>query len=284
MYKMKQVIVCIFLLSLGFLSCTQERFIYDDTTDIAMFTSTSELFVAIEGEDDNVMEFKISSPVRTDVDRTYIVKIDMRNSEEEAKESEQFEFASSAVVTIPAGELSGAFKLRAFAHSLSELQDVVAYLILESTDNAHPVADFNKEMAVVFTRTCAFRLEDFVGKFDIYTTLIDVGNLENKISDVRIDLDPNRENGFIIRSPYEEGVDLYFRMWKTERGTYDVELDDSYLTTISSEDGSTSFNVYGFGRGIWYPCMQKMGLNYYLHEDGSTEILSYRSELFEKKD
>lgn len=281
---MKCVLTVVFAFLLLQWSCTEEEYNYDDPTDLAMFSLESGSFVAKQGLADNLKEFWIASSVRVAEDRTYLVQVQSKGSDEEAEENEQFELPSS-IVTIPAGELTGSFRLRAWPQALSETEEKVAYLSLVAVDEDHPVADFNNTMSVTLRRTCPFTPADMAGRVDIYTTLLNLGTWENKIARVAVEADPAVSNGFIVKSPYAEGQDLKMRMWEMEQGTWEVQMEDVFLTRIVPDDPrAVPYDVYGYGHGMWYPCMRQMVLIYYLHVEGSDEVMATVTERFEKLD
>lgn len=280
MKRMKINLFLLFCLLLG--ACTEESFDYTDPTDLAMFSLTSGSFLTTDAVEDNVKEFTVASPVVSPVDRAYLVQVLVKGTEEEAEENEQYELVS-AIVTIPAGELTGGFKIRAFPQALNEGEEKVAYFSLAAIEKEHPVADFNNTMSVVFRRTCGFSLEDMAGRFDIYTRLVSLGTMENKIVKVAVEADPNVVNGIIVKNPYTEGVDLKMRMWPTEQGNWTVEMEDVYLTHIVPDTPlAAPYDVYGYGKGIWYPCMGILLINYYLHLPDDEELIGSVTERFQK--
>ena len=279
MKRMKINLFLLLALCLG--ACTEESFEYTDRTDLAMFSLTSETFLAVDGID-NVKEFTVASPVISEVDRAYMVKIEEKGTDEEAEENEVYEMVSG-IVTIPAGEYTGTFRVRAFPQAMNEGEEQLAYLTLVAVEKEHPVAAFNNTMTIAFGRTCVFAAEDMPGTFDIYTRLLNLGTYDNKIAKVPVVADPDAANGFIVKSPYAEGVDLKMKMWPTDQGYWEVEMEDVFLTHIVPDDPRRQpYDVYGYGRGVWYPCMHGMVINYYLHLEDNDELIGVVTEQFDK--
>lgn len=267
-------------------ACTEKKYMYSDPTDIAMFSLETESFVAVNGAEDNVKELFIASPVTAEVNRTYLVQVITKGSDEEAEAEMQYELASSAVVSIPAGELTGSFKVRVFPQALSEGVNKVAYFSLTAVDPAHPVATFKNSMSLMMSATCMFSPEELPGNFNITTTLIDAGTYGNIIYKVPIEADPKVENGFIIKSPYAEGVDLHMKMWPMESGEWEVEIEDTFLYRSEAVEEENilyeAYDVYGFGRGVWRPCAENIYISWYLHFKDDEEIQEVRTDIFNK--
>lgn len=289
---MKYLIILSLLV--GILGCTEEHFIYDDPTDIATFSSETALLVAIQGadEEENIREVVIGSPVVCDEPRTYIVKAAEPQTDEDAIEGEEFEFVSG-VVTIPAGQLTGSCAIQLNPKKLSDAYEIsvgsgkekIITLYLSATNAGHPVAGFGTQMTVRLRKTCAFDPEDFAGTYTIQTTLIpsSVPGQLTRLTDVVVEADPATEYGFIARRPYPTSeVDFHLKMVPTDEGIWEVRLDDVPLIGLINNEGVKGMG-YGYGRGVYYPCEGMLLMTYYLHYEGSKDVLGTPGDMWIKQ-
>lgn len=280
-------LIFIFSVMLGLVSvaCTEEDYTYNDPTDIAVFGSKSlTLLVTDEVEDaDNVMDVPVVSPVISDTDRRYLVKIRRENTRNEAVQNLNYEFVSSAVVTIPAGEYTGNLKVRVYHTSLLNDMDMVAHLRLESMDENHPVAAFGENMDLYFNKVCVVSIPEIAGVYNLTTMFGPANNDKGLIKNIRIEADPEFEDGLLIIKPYtEENVRL--QLWKKHGdGKYSVRTrEELFLTQMIAEDGTTA-DGWGGATGTYDACSGKMLLNFFIHPYGNMTQGQIAQEEFVRK-
>lgn len=279
---MKNIRFLFLLLFVG-AGCTEENFDYSDQTDIAMFGSEARQFYVSDAVTDNVIELTVCSPAVSDVARNYVVKLlPGTDPDIDAIEHTNFEMASSLVVTIPAGEYNGTFKLRAFHHTLYDDKDKLVYFTLSAMDEAHPVADFNNTLTVSLSKVCTASLSDLTGTYTLTSQISQLMDDKNKVYNLKVYTDPDHADGLIIQRPYSED-NLYLRLWPNEAGRYTVVTrKEVYLGPILSTDTQSGIPTDGSASGEFNPCNQKLELTLFAHPRGNAYSGITATEVFVK--
>lgn len=279
---MKNIWFSILLLFLG-AACTEEDFNYSDPTDIAMFAAEARQFYVTDAVTDNVIDLLVCSPAVSDVPRNYVVKlVPGTDPDIDAIEHTNFEMASSLVVTIPAGEYYGTFKLRAFHHTLYNDKDKLVYFTLSAMDEAHPVADFNNTLTVSLSKVCSAPLSELAGTYTLTSQVSQLMDDKNKVYNLKVYPDPDHADGLIIERPYSED-NLYLRLWQNETGRYTVVTrEEVYLGPILSTDTQSGIPTDGSANGEFNPCSMRLELTLFAHPRGNANSGMTATEVFVK--
>lgn len=282
MEKMKNILFLLLLIFTG-IACTEESFDYNDPTDVAMFSVEARQFFVTDAVTDNVIDLEVCSPVVSDEPRNYVVKLMPGTDPDiDAIEHTNFEIASSLIVTIPAGEYVGTFKLRAFHHTLYNDRDKLVYFTLSSMDEGHPVAAFNNTLTVSLNKVCSASLSDLAGTYTLTSQVSQLGDDKGKVYNLKVYPDPDHADGLIIEKPYSE-ENMYLRLWLNEMGRYTVVTrQEVYLGPILSTDTQSGIPTDGSASGEFNPCNMRLELTLFAHPKGNASSGMTATEVFVK--
>ena len=224
------------LLSLVVVGCESERPIYEGRNFI-MFSAESHTLGVIDNEE--WFEIPVSASRTADVDRH--VGVEVIITESSAIEDMHYEIESHTL-TIKAGELATALRIRGIADTLSPNAPVEVKLSLV-LDQEEILSDYSTSTVVTLQRCCPFDINNFVG----YAVLTSTWSMQYMNTDarlVRTYLD--KEEGVIaIKDMFYEGYDIRVKLSSEDRLNPLASLCGAQVLGTTGEAFGT---IYGNGK------------------------------------
>lgn len=224
------------LLSLIVVGCENERPIYEDRNFI-MFSAESHTLGVIDNEE--WFEIPVSASRTAEVDRH--VGVEVIITESSAIEDMHYEIESHTL-TIKAGELATALRIRGIADALSPNAPVEVKLGLV-LDEKDILSDYSTSTVVTLQRCCPFDINNFVG----YAVLTSTWSMQYMNTDarlVRTYLD--KEEGVIaIDDMFYEGYDIRVKLSSEDRLNPIASLCGAQVLGTTGEAFGT---IYGNGK------------------------------------
>lgn len=224
------------LLSLVVVGCESERPIYEGRNFI-MFSAESHTLGIIDNEE--WFEIPVSASRTADVDRH--VGVEVIITESSAIEDMHYEIESHTL-TIKAGELATALRIRGIADALSPNAPVEVKLGLV-LDQEEILSDYSTSTVVTLQRCCPFDINNFVG----YAVLTSTWSMQYMNTDarlVRTYLD--KEEGVIaIKDMFYEGYDIRVKLSSEDRLNPLASLCGAQVLGTTGEAFGT---IYGNGK------------------------------------
>ena len=229
-------IVLFALLSLAIMGCENERPIYEGRNFI-MFSAESHTLGVIDNEE--WFEIPVSASRTAEVDRH--VGVEVIITESSAIEDMHYEIESHTL-TIKAGELATALRIRGIADALSPNAPVEVKLGLV-LDEKDILSDYSTSTVVTLQRCCPFDINNFVG----YAVLTSTWSMQYMNTDarlVRTYLD--KEEGVIaIDDMFYEGYDIRVKLSSEDRLNPIASLCGAQVLGTTGEAFGT---IYGNGK------------------------------------
>ena len=224
------------LLSLIVVGCENERPIYEGRNFI-MFSAESHTLGVIDNEE--WFEIPVSASRTAEVDRH--VGVEVIITESSAIEDMHYEIESHTL-TIKAGELATALRIRGIADALSPNAPVEVKLGLV-LDQEDILSDYSTSTVVTLQRCCPFDINNFVG----YAVLTSTWSMQYMNTDarlVRTYLD--KEEGVIaIKDMFYEGYDIRVKLSSEDRLNPLASLCGAQVLGTTGEAFGT---IYGNGK------------------------------------
>lgn len=171
----------------------------------------------------------------------------------------------SNTVVIPAGEYSGKFKVQGVPTYLPADVDMFANFMIVSASEGE-VAGFNNVFTLYMHRSCPFRLEDMVGKYQIKNSTM----IDEKVIDLEIVLGSGADE-LIMLEPYAQGFDLTITVQQDITGNYTVIMKDQKV--LIGRMGTMLVEMWGHAAGNWNTCTKVMKLVITPYEPGGVEYV-----------
>ena len=224
------------LLSLIVVGCESERPIYEGRNFI-MFSAESHTLGVIDNEE--WFEIPVSASRTADVDRH--VGVEVVITESSAIEDMHFEIESHTL-TIKAGELATALRIRGIADALSPNAPVEVKLSLV-LDEEDILSEYSTSTVVTLQRCCPFDINNFVG----YAVLTSTWSMQYMNTDarlVRTHLD-KEDNVIVIEDMFYEGYNIRVKLSSEDRLNPLASLCGAQVLGTTGEAFGT---IYGNGK------------------------------------
>ena len=232
--KIKHLIIL--FIATVLLGCKDEQPTYQAPDNI-QFTETEHIFGVIDNEE--WFEVEIFATTTTNHDRN--IGVEVIASESSAKENLHFKIESNTV-TIPAGKLSTAVRIRGIAENIGIAEQ--PKIILELVLNEEEVIDaYGIRTEITLQRCCPLDMDNFAGYAKITSTwLMEYMNSDARL--VRTEVD-NKTNTIIIKDMFYEGYDIHVMLDDSDR------LEPCVIIPAEQVLGSTGEafgTIYGNGK------------------------------------
>lgn len=224
------------LLSLMIMGCENERPIYEGRNFI-MFSTESHTLGVIN--DEEWFEIPVSASRTADCDRHIGVEVII--TESTAIEDMHYEIESHTL-TIKAGELATALRIRGIASAISSNSPVEVKLSLV-LDQEDIMNEYSTSTVVTLQRCCEFDINNFVG----YAVLTSTWSMQYMNTDarlVRTHLD-KEDNVIVIEDMFYEGYDIRVKLNTEDRLN---PLASLYGAQVLGSTGEAFGTIYGNGK------------------------------------
>lgn len=181
--------------------CSNENVTYSGP-DYVMFADTLQSIAIQDGE--TYHDIPVSATTVCDYDRTYSVEIVDNGSN--AIEGLHYDLESNNI-TIKAGELSSAVRIRGHFDSFEDIDSIGVKLRLNAPDEK--VWDlYGCDTKVVLVKVCPFDINKFVGHAVLTSTFFAEYMTSTEIRLLEVEKDPEQENGVIFKNFLYDGYDI----------------------------------------------------------------------------
>lgn len=231
------------------LGCKAERAIYQGPDHI-LFAEAEHTFGVIDNEE--WFEVEISAMRTANYDRN--VGVEVITAESSATENRHFTIESNTV-TIPAGELTTAVRIRGIADNIgiSEQPKIILELVLNE-EEAWDV--YGTRTEVTLQRCCPFDINNFEGYAKITSTwLMQYMNTDSLIVTTEVDKD---SNVVTIKDMFYEGYDIKISLDNSNRLEPRATLKPT--EQVLGSTGEAFGTIYGNGKLMM---MEPMGYTSY---------------------
>ncbi len=243
MKQILKLIVAALLFTGVFTGCKESYTTYAGA-EYVMFHDTMQLSLVLEG--DEYFDVPVSSTVSRDYDRTFGVEI--IDKESNAIESKHYSLESHTI-TIKAGELATAVRVKGYYDNVSHLDSLGFKLKLVMPDNLNAdFAEANNQISVVLYKSCTTQIENFTG-WCLVSSMFIYQYMPEGVADyrrlVRTEKHPTLENTIIVRGMLQDGYDINVELDMESPYTPEVSVASGQIVGIS--DISFGFQ-YGDGK------------------------------------
>lgn len=178
--------------------------------DYVMFSDTLQTIAVQDGE--TYYDIPVSATTVCDYDRTYSVEVIDKGSN--AIEGLHYDLQSNNV-TIKAGELASAVKIRGHFDNFEDTDSIGVQLRLTASDDK--IWDlYGRDTKVVLVKICPFDINKFVGPAVLTSTYFADYMQTTELRLIRTEKDPDVENGIILKNFLYDGYDLKVNFDTTE--------------------------------------------------------------------
>ena len=232
--KIKRLIIlCIASVLFG---CKDEQPTYQAPDDI-QFTETEHIFGVID--DKEWFEVEISATHTANHDRN--IGVEVITSESSATENLHFKIESNTV-TIPAGSLTTAVRIRGIAENIgiTEQPKIILELVLneEEVIEAHGI-----RTEITLQRCCPFDIDNFAGYAKVTSTwLMEYMNSDSRLVKTEVD---RATSAVIIKDMFYEGYDIRVMLDDSDRLEPIVIVPAEQVLGTTGEAFGT---IYGNGK------------------------------------
>ena len=232
--KIKRLIIlCIASVLFG---CKDEQPTYQAPDDI-QFTETEHIFGVID--DKEWFEVEISATHAANHDRN--IGVEVITSESSATENLHFKIESNTV-TIPAGSLTTAVRIRGIAENIgiTEQPKIILELVLneEEVIEAHGI-----RTEITLQRCCPFDIDNFAGYAKVTSTwLMEYMNSDSRLVKTEVD---RATSTVIIKDMFYEGYDIRVMLDDSDRLEPIVIVPAEQVLGTTGEAFGT---IYGNGK------------------------------------
>lgn len=226
-------IICIAFMLLG---CKAERAIYQGPDHI-LFAEAEHTFGVIDNEE--WFEVEISAMRTANYDRN--VGVEVITAESSATENRHFTIESNTV-TIPAGELTTAVRIRGIADNIgiSEQPKIILELVLNEEETWDV---YGTRAEVTLQRCCPFDINSFEGYAKITSTwLMQYMNTDSRLVETEVD---TKTNTVTIKEMFYEGYDIIVSLDNSDRLAPRVIVPSEQVLGTTGEAFGT---IYGNGK------------------------------------
>ncbi len=235
-YLSKIAALLTLLMTLGIVGCEGDRITYEGPNFI-MFSEESYTFGVLN--DDEWFEIPVSASRTSEYDRNIGVEVIV--SESSAIEDMHF-IVESHTVTIKAGELATAVRIKGIAEAISPNYDVEIRLnlVLDEDDEWD---EYGTMSSVILKRCCPFDINNFAG----YAVLTSTWSMQYMNTDARlVRTHVDAEEGVIaIEDMFYEGYDIRVKLHSDDRLNPIATLCGPQVLGTTGEAFGT---IYGNGK------------------------------------
>lgn len=226
----------LFIAALLLASCSPEYTTYSGP-EYVMFSDT--LYTLPVQNDTQVFDIPVAATVKSDHDRTFGIEI--LDKQSTAVEGKHYTLESTTV-TIPAGEMAASVHIRPLYSNIA-YNDSIRLTLRLVGDERTQWNLYSDETAVMLQKCCPFDIHQFEGWAIMTSTfLMSYSTQSTKL--VKIECDPDNENGIICRDYFYEGYDCHMTLDSSDPLNPVINVPDQVFAGTSQAFGT----IYGDGK------------------------------------
>lgn len=234
-YKCRRVLLA--LSGMALLAACQPEYTTYSGPEYVMFSDT--LYTLPVQNDEEVFEIPVASTEKSSHDRTFGVEILTKRSN--AIQGKHYEIENTSV-TIPAGEMTGQVRIRGLYSNITN-NDSLRLTLRLLGDERTEWNLYSNETAVMLQKCCPFDIYQFEGWAVMTSTyLMQYGTNSRKL--VRIEIDPDNEDGLILKDYFYEGYDCKMTLKHGDPLNPVIKVDNQVFASTAQAFGT----IYGNGK------------------------------------